>query len=219
MTTVPGASAPAAGGDGACYNLSAQLPAGPNATISSGDWSGVGTGDDGASWDFQTCSLLVEAIGTNNVTDMFPPRAWTPGWLADHCQARFGVTPRPTELVDAWGWRDVDLPRTASRIVFTNGLNDGWSAGGVTVNLTSTLLAFNSACRGAMTGGEMSAASPARPRSAADAPPARPSAVPNGAHHSDLSHAWPSPLDTPDVLATRQAVSDVFVAWLAELAA
>ena len=28
----------------ACFNMTAQLPSGPNATISAGDWSGVGTG-------------------------------------------------------------------------------------------------------------------------------------------------------------------------------
>jgi hypothetical protein len=37
-------------------------------------------------------------------------------------------------LVDLWGFdRLQDLPVT--RIVFTNGLNDGWSAGGVTTPL------------------------------------------------------------------------------------
>lgn len=63
----------------ACYNLSSQLPSGPNATISSGDWTGVGTGNDGSSWDEETCTLLIEVIGTNNVTDMFPARPFTMG--------------------------------------------------------------------------------------------------------------------------------------------
>ena len=33
-----------------CWNFKSQLPSGPNATVSSGDWSGVGTGDDGEGW-------------------------------------------------------------------------------------------------------------------------------------------------------------------------
>jgi len=45
------AYAPPAGAPGACYDLAGQLPAGANATISSGDWSGVGAGQDGASWE------------------------------------------------------------------------------------------------------------------------------------------------------------------------
>ncbi len=31
---------------------------------------------------------LIEQIGTNNVTDMFPPRAWSFDWLNAHCAAR-----------------------------------------------------------------------------------------------------------------------------------
>ena len=59
-------------------------PAGPQATISSGDWSGVGAGNNGESWDYQTCSYLVEPIGMSNVTDAFPPRTWTYEWLDSH---------------------------------------------------------------------------------------------------------------------------------------
>ena len=36
-----------------CFDMSQQLPSGPNATISAGDWSGVGKGSNGESWDFQ----------------------------------------------------------------------------------------------------------------------------------------------------------------------
>ena len=168
----------------ACYNLSSQLPAGPNATISSGDWSGVGSGQDGASWDYETCTFLVEAIGANNVTDMFLPRAWSLDWLTAHCQSRFGVSPQPRTLPELWGFDPDRLPSVTSRIVFTNGLNDGWSAGGITTNLSDSLLAFN---------------------------------APNGAHHSDLTHLWPSDADTPDVTAMRASVATVLEAWLRSL--
>jgi len=36
-----------------CWDFFAQLPSGPNATITSGDWSGVGTGANGESWYVQ----------------------------------------------------------------------------------------------------------------------------------------------------------------------
>jgi len=127
-----------------CFNLSAQLPSGVNATISSGDWSGVGTGDDGSSWDFETCSYLVSPIGTKRVTDMFMPRAWSMDWLNAHCLYRFGITPQPRTLPDLWGTDPEALVRAgASRIVFTNGENDGWSVGGVQGNLSESLLVFN----------------------------------------------------------------------------
>ena len=127
----------------ACYEIASQVPSGANGTISCGDWSGCGSGDNGASWDFETCSLLVEQIGMSGITDMFLPRDWTLDWMNDHCTARFGVVPRPYELADLWGFSSDRLAGVASRIIFTNGLNDGWSAGGILVNLSDTLLAFN----------------------------------------------------------------------------
>ena len=93
-----------------CFNLTAQLPAGDAATISGGDWSGCGSGDDGRIWDLETCNYLVETIGTNNVTDMFPPREWTLDWLQMHCAERFGGAgaPQPTALADV-GEEDLQL--------------------------------------------------------------------------------------------------------------
>ena len=143
LATFYGSFSGGGAGPGGCFNLSAQLPSGNNATISSGDWSGVGFGDDGSSWDFQTCTLLVEPIGTNNVTDMFLPRLWTYEWLNQHCRDRFGVTPQPRALADEWGFDLSVLPRVTSHIIFTNGLRDGWSAGGVPANLSDTLLVYN----------------------------------------------------------------------------
>ena len=169
---------------GACYNVSLQLPSGANATVSSGDWSGVGVGNDGSSWDFETCSLLIEKISTNNVSDMFLARAFTLDWLTSHCKARFNVEPQPRQLADLWGFDEERLRLVTDHIVFTNGLNDGWSAGGILSNLSDTLLAFNAA---------------------------------TGAHHSDLSHSWPSDSDTADVLLMRQQVASVITGWIKQL--
>ena len=172
----------AAASGGTCYNLSTQLPGGRHPTISAGDWSGVGTGANGLAWDYQTCTLLVERIATNNVTDMFPPRNSTLEWLEQHCLSRFGVTPQPHALVDLWGFDR--LQDVTSRIIFTNGLNDGWSAGSVLTNLSDSLIAIN---------------------------------MPNGAHHSDLSHSLPGPQDTPDVTAGRAQAAGLLSGWLAEI--
>ena len=125
-----------------CFDLRTQMPEGKNPTISGGDWSGCGSGRNGQSWDFQTCTFLVEHIGTNGVTDMFPPRNWTMEWLNNHCASRFGVTPQPKALVELWGFDDL-VKAGASYILFTNGLMDGWSVGGIQTNLSSTLLAIN----------------------------------------------------------------------------
>jgi hypothetical protein len=127
-----------------CFDMRQQLPSGTNATISAGDWSGVGTGRSGESWDFQTCTLCVEAIGFNSSTSMFPDREWSLAWLTKHCQSRFGVIPQPSALRNRW--HIDDLTRTnATRILFTNGMRDGWSISGITQNISnaSQLLAIN----------------------------------------------------------------------------
>ena len=123
-----------------CFDMNSQLPSGSFGTISSGDWSGVGTGDSGEMWDFQTCSLLVEQIGYSN---MFPDREWTFDWLNEHCEKRFGLTPSPTYLSEMFGFRDVKTSG-ASKVIFTNGLNDGWVVGSITETLAEgDLVAFN----------------------------------------------------------------------------
>jgi len=166
-----------------CFDFTSQTPAGPNGTVTCGDWSGCGGGLDGESWDYETCGFLVEQIGTNNVTDMFPPRQWTFDWLDQHCRDRFGITPQPRYLADLWGF-DHLVEVGATRIIFTNGLNDGWSAGGFPADLSPELRVFS---------------------------------MPNGAHHSDLSHSMPSSSDTPDVVATRAAIADLIQLWLTEV--
>lgn len=124
-----------------CFDMTSQLPSGKNATISSGDWSGVGSQRNGQMWDFQTCHLLVERIGFGSKS-MFPERSWTMEWLEQHCQLRFGVIPDPYKLVHEWMFDDLEH-LGATHILFTNGLNDGWSVGGITQNISDTLLVLN----------------------------------------------------------------------------
>ena len=62
--------------------------------------------------------------------------------MNNHCKSRFGVSPRPTELVEEWGFNDL-VKANASRILFTNGLNDGWSVGAVKENMSESLLVLN----------------------------------------------------------------------------
>jgi len=125
-----------------CFDLSSQLPSGANASITAGDWSGVGTGNNGEMWDTQTCTYLVERIGFSQ-RSMFPNRPWTMDWLRSHCAARFGVEPRPFEYREKWRFDDLVSSANATRILFTNGLNDGWSVGGIKEDLSDSILALN----------------------------------------------------------------------------
>ena len=125
-----------------CFNMTNQLPNGVHATITSGDWSGVGTHRNGQMWDFQTCDLCVEHIGFGK-NSMFPMRDWTLVWLNEHCRERFGVSPRPYKFVHEWHIDDLLNKTNTSRILFTNGLNDGWSVGGILESLSDTLPVIN----------------------------------------------------------------------------
>jgi hypothetical protein len=125
----------------ACFEMLSFLPAGARATISSADWSGAGDGNTGRSWEFQLCSELIVRTGFSEKS-MFPPREWTLDWLTKHCRSRFGVTPQPYRLVDMWGFNDL-VGNGASRILFTNGLNDGWSASSILEDLSDSIVAIN----------------------------------------------------------------------------
>ena len=129
--------------DTPCFDLSIFLPDGPNARIATSDWSGSGGGNDGKMWDFQLCTTLVDPIGFSEES-MFPYRRWTCDDLTEYCQLRYGegVVPQPLALVRNLGFDD--LARSgASRILFTNGLQDMWSGASYLEDVSDTILALN----------------------------------------------------------------------------
>ena len=127
--------------------------------------------------------LIVQAgYGPNS---MFPEREWTLEALTEHCQSRFGVDPTPTRMVDKWHFDDL-VGQGASRFIFTNGLNDGWSADSILDNLSPDIIAIN---------------------------------MPNGAHHSDLSHMGPRNVDTEDVKHAFPLIIQALTRWLTEIKA
>ena len=112
--------------DASCLDLSAALE---------------GNGNDDRMWDFQVCTSLVNPIGTSD-TSMFYPHDWTFFEQEDDCQASFGVSPKPGALADALGFRDL-VKAGASRILFTNGMQDMWSGGSYLENVSDSILALN----------------------------------------------------------------------------
>ena len=126
-----------------CFDLSVFLPDGENARITTSDWSGSGGGNDGKMWDFQLCTKYIAPIGFSSES-MFPPRKWTYKHLTTYCQLRYGkkVIPQPYELVKNFGFDDL-VGNGASRILFTNGMQDMWYGGSYTEDLSDTILALN----------------------------------------------------------------------------
>jgi hypothetical protein len=105
-----------------CFDMMTELPPGPNGTVSSSDWSGVGAGSEGYYWDFLSCQLIPECGFSEK--SMFPPRQWDLAWVKDHCMTRFDWNPDPRALNREFGFDDLSK---VSRLLLTNGIVDGWS--------------------------------------------------------------------------------------------
>jgi Serine carboxypeptidase S28 len=168
--------------DGPCFDMTLDLPPYPNATVSASDWSGVGGGPSGVFWDFQCCLLMPECGFSEK--SMFPHREWTLEWQTDHCYPRFGIKPDETALVREF---KIDDFSNVTRLLFVNGLVDGWSAAsysepeddwGDRIKIVNIL---------------------------------------NGAHHSDLRQVTPNSRDTPDMAAAYVEIDRIVGSWLDEV--
>lgn len=80
-------------------------------------------------WDFQACTEMVMPMCSNgNESDMFLPQKWDFKEFSDDCYKKFQVYPRANAAVTQYGSQRLE---TASKIIFSNGLLDPWSGGGV----------------------------------------------------------------------------------------
>jgi dipeptidyl-peptidase-2 len=100
------------------------------------DQTGCGTGPLAEAWDYQACTELIFFENTNGVTDMFPARTWTFQNLTDYCQKTWSITPRSSWRSTEYGANEY---KSASRIIFSNGLLDPWHGGGVLTNFSDSL--------------------------------------------------------------------------------
>jgi lysosomal Pro-X carboxypeptidase len=88
-------------------------------------------------WSYQRCSEIVlpyEATAATSPLFLpcseFAPNCWDAKRFAAWCNANYGVQPSASSATIAYGGRNVRA--SGSRIVFTNGDRDPWSACGVT---------------------------------------------------------------------------------------
>ncbi|NXV51061.1 PCP carboxypeptidase, partial [Uria aalge] len=88
---------------------------------------------------FQACTEMVMPMCTDGVNDMFEPQKWDFEALSEECYRLWGVRPRPSWILSMYGGKNIS---SHSNIVFSNGGLDPWSAGGVTQNITDSLVAI-----------------------------------------------------------------------------
>ncbi|KAJ1119954.1 hypothetical protein NDU88_008137 [Pleurodeles waltl] len=93
-------------------------------------------GDKG--WSYQACTEMVMPFCADGVNDMFEPQPWDFKSYAEDCFKQWGVTPRLTWITSEYGGKNIC---SHSNIVFSNGGLDPWSSGGVTKDITDTLVA------------------------------------------------------------------------------
>ena len=110
---------------------------------------------------------------------MFWHRPMNLSAINKHCEVKYGLRPRPTWIADEFQGH-----AGASKIVFSNGLLDPWSSGGV-INGTTP----NQTETGVVT-----------------------VILPSGAHHLDLFFS--NPADPPDVVKARQFELQMIAAWI-----
>ncbi|KAK9185792.1 hypothetical protein WN943_026151 [Citrus x changshan-huyou] len=92
-----------------------------------------------------TCSEMVMPIGHGHKDTMFPPAPFDLNRFTKDCEGTFGVKPKPHWVTTYYGGRDLKLilHRFGSNIIFSNGLRDPYSTGGVLGNISDSVVAIS----------------------------------------------------------------------------
>lgn len=75
---------------------------------------------------------------------MFPLEIFDLKSYAEDCKRKYGVVPRPNWVTTEYGGHDIRkvLKHFGSNIIFSNGLRDPWSSGGVVENISESIVAL-----------------------------------------------------------------------------
>ncbi|XP_071087061.1 lysosomal Pro-X carboxypeptidase-like [Haliotis cracherodii] len=109
-------------GQAKCLNTS------QDATASLGD----------AGWGYQACTEMVMPDCADS-SSMFEPTTWNFTSFSNSCFSSYKIRPRQDWVATQYGGKDIEAP---TNIIFSNGLLDPWSAGGVLNSLSDTLIAI-----------------------------------------------------------------------------
>ncbi|KAG0497160.1 hypothetical protein HPP92_001851 [Vanilla planifolia] len=95
-------------------------------------------------WDWQACTEMVMPLSSSKDSSMFPSYNFDYSTYAKDCFTEYGVTPRPKWVSTEFGGHDINavLKKFGSNIIFSNGLLDPWSGGGVLQNISDSIVAL-----------------------------------------------------------------------------
>ncbi|XP_021899078.1 lysosomal Pro-X carboxypeptidase-like [Carica papaya] len=95
-------------------------------------------------WEWQKCTEMVMPIGWGPNDTMFEAYPFDINNYTRDCIQLFGVTPRPNWVTTEFGGHDIKsvLSNFGSNIIFSNGLRDPYSSGGVLQDLSDSILAI-----------------------------------------------------------------------------
>ncbi|XP_075226337.1 lysosomal Pro-X carboxypeptidase [Lycorma delicatula] len=103
------------------------------------DWSTEETTSLGyQGWDFQACSQMIMPMCSNGVNDMFELDKWNLTEYVTNCEEDYKIKPKPYFIIKQYGGKHLEA---SSNIIFSNGLLDPWSSGGVLRNVSKTSVA------------------------------------------------------------------------------
>ncbi|XP_010535638.1 PREDICTED: lysosomal Pro-X carboxypeptidase [Tarenaya hassleriana] len=95
-------------------------------------------------WRWQSCSELVMPIGHDKQDTLYQTMPYNISNYISECKSMYGVSPRPHWINTYYGGQDFKLilRRFGSNIIFSNGLSDPYSVGGVLEDISDTIVAI-----------------------------------------------------------------------------
>ncbi|KAB0801242.1 hypothetical protein PPYR_05596 [Photinus pyralis] len=103
--------------------------------ITKSSWGGI----DDFAWNFQACTEMIMPMCSTK-RDMFEEQAWNYTKFSQDCYEVWKVhIARPNLAIREYGGKHL---AAASNIIFTNGLMDPWSGGGVLQNVSRSVYAI-----------------------------------------------------------------------------
>ncbi|XP_078176086.1 serine carboxypeptidase S28 family protein [Carex rostrata] len=95
-------------------------------------------------WQWQACTEMIMPFASNPETSMFPPYDFSLADRENECRMTYNVSIRPRWITTEFGGHNIStvLEKFGSNIIFSNGLLDPWSGGGVLKNISESIIAL-----------------------------------------------------------------------------